>query len=211
MILLFWSLRRKSMNLQGLKASFIRLCPSDLKVGPPIAGLSQTARGIGRGRNMGSCGRRARICGDLVGRRLRQAYPDVHLKMLFGAARAKPLAGVFVAQAGKFIAAVDAVAISRRRSRLDRHQSHCVCPFQQDTTSATKFAQVPGGDIPTGRDVPQTGFNWDRRYGWPMFSRNSVQSVDCILTNTSTTFGSNCVPEHRWISSCAWRIDNALR
>src|ERR1017187_8329963 len=65
--------------------------------------------------------------------------------------------------------------------------------------------------IPSGRDDLQMAFNWERRYGVPMFSRNSVQSVECILINTSTTFGSNCVPEHRWISSCACLIDNALR
>ena len=66
-----------------------------------------------------------------------------------------------------------------------------------------RILQAPGnlrktrGEIQSVRDVPQTAFNWDRRYGVPMFSRNSVQSVECILTNTSTTFGSNCVPEHR--------------
>jgi hypothetical protein len=46
---------------------------------------------------------------------------------------------------------VNAVAISRRRSRLDRHQSHCVCPFLLDTTSAGQFAQDPGPEkFPAG-------------------------------------------------------------
>jgi hypothetical protein len=46
-------------------------------------------------------------------------------------------------------------------------------------------------ELPSGRDDPQTALNWERRYGVPMFSRNSVQRVECILINTSTTFGSN--------------------
>jgi len=112
--------------------------------------LAQAARRIGRGRNVGRRGRRARVCGDLGRCRLRQADPDVHLKMFFGAAGAKPLTRVFIAQAGKFIAAMDAIAISRRRSRLNRHQSHLVCPFLQDTTSGTPFAQVPEAKYQAG-------------------------------------------------------------
>jgi hypothetical protein len=45
---------------------------------------------------------------------------------------------------------VDAVAISRRRSRFNRHQSHWVCPFLQDTTSATSFAQDPEAEFHEG-------------------------------------------------------------
>jgi len=112
--------------------------------------LAQAARRIGRRRNVGCCGRRACVCGYFGRRRLRQADPGVHLEMLLGAARAKPLTRVFIAQAGKFIAAMDAIAVSRRRSRLDRHQSHCVCPFLQDTTSGAPFAQVPEAKFQAG-------------------------------------------------------------
>jgi hypothetical protein len=104
--------------------------------------LSQTARRISRGRNLGGRGWRACIRRNFGRGRLRQSDPDIHFEMILCAARAKPLARVFIAQAGKFIAAVDAIAVSRRRSRLDRHQSHCVCPFLQDTTSGALFAQA---------------------------------------------------------------------
>jgi hypothetical protein len=106
--------------------------------------LPQPARRIGRGRNLRRRRERTRVCGDLGWRRLRQANSDVHFEVLLGAARTKGFSCIFVAQAGQFVAAVDAVAISRRRSRLDRHQSHCVYPFLQDTTSARQFAQEPG-------------------------------------------------------------------
>jgi hypothetical protein len=105
--------------------------------------LPQAPWWIGRGRNMGSRGRRAGVCGYLRGRRLRQANPDIHVEVLLRAAGAKRFTGILVAQAGQFIAAVDAVAISRRRGRFNRHQSHCLCPLLQDTTSAVRFAQYP--------------------------------------------------------------------
>jgi hypothetical protein len=46
-------------------------------------------------------------------------------------------------------------------------------------------------------------FKCVRRKGEPMFSRSSIQWFSGMVKNTSTIFGSNCVPAHRRISSRA--------
>jgi hypothetical protein len=62
--------------------------------------LPQAARGIGGGRNLWCRRGGSRVCGDFVGRGLRQANAGIYFEMFLGAARAKRLARVFIAQAG---------------------------------------------------------------------------------------------------------------
>src|SRR5579871_1701196 len=95
----------------------------EMKKGPD-ANLTETARRIGRPRNRRCCGRRARVRRDLGRRRLRQADSRIHFEVLLGAAWAIRFARILIAQAGQFVAAMNAVAISRRGSRFNRHQSH---------------------------------------------------------------------------------------
>jgi hypothetical protein len=78
----------------------------------PVLSLPEPAWRIGWGRDVRSRWRRARICGNLGRRRLRQSYTRVHFQVFLRAVRAKSFAGVFVAEAGQFVAAVDTVAIS---------------------------------------------------------------------------------------------------
>lgn len=105
----------------------------------PVLGLPWPAWRIGWGRNLRRRWRRARICGNFGGRRLRQSYTHIHFQMVLRTVRTKGLAGVFVAEAGQFVAAVDTVAISCDGGGLNGHQSHCVCPLRQDSTWASRF------------------------------------------------------------------------
>lgn len=133
--------------------------------------LPEAAGRIGGRRNVRSRWGRSGICGNFGWRRLGQTDPCVHLQVLFSAARAKGFARIFIAQAGQLIAAVDAVAISRRRCGFDRYQCHGNCPlfcrivqvprdfrkaltgngrgmdaeFQQQVTTPTKFSTATGG------------------------------------------------------------------
>jgi hypothetical protein len=106
-----------------------------------IVDLPKPPRGIGRRWNMRCRGGSSRVRGNPVRRWLRQPDADIHFQMFLRALWAEGFAGVFVTQAGQFIAAVDAVAISRCRSRLDRYERHWFCPFPQDSTSTTPFSQ----------------------------------------------------------------------
>src|SRR5712664_2542163 len=54
-------------------------------------------------------------------------------------------------------------------------------------------------------------FKWASRNGEPRFSRRSSQCLSGMVKKTSTTFGSNWLPEQRLISSRAWDIGKALR
>src|SRR5580704_16029921 len=47
-------------------------------------------------------------------------------------------------------------------------------------------------------------FRWASRNGEPRFSRSSIQCCSGMDINTSTTRGSNWLPEQRRISSRAW-------
>jgi hypothetical protein len=69
----------------------------------------------------------------------------------------------------------------------------CLCRILQGPLDFRKT----GGTNSGGTNVFQSAFNWESRYGVPMFSRNSIQSVDCMVMNTATTQGSNWVPEQR--------------
>ena len=123
----------------------------------PVLGLAWPAGRIGGGRDSRRRWRRAWICGNFGRRRLRQSYAHIHLQMFLRTARAKALASVFVAEAGQFVAAVDTVAISCDGGSFNGHQSHCVCPFWQDSTSASRFSQELAAEF-HGRGVSLDGF-----------------------------------------------------
>lgn len=75
--------------------------------------LLRTARGIGGFGDVRMGRRRAGAWLDLGWRGTWNADALIHGEMFFGAARAIALARVFIAQAGQFIAAVDAIAVAR--------------------------------------------------------------------------------------------------
>src|SRR5580704_7779733 len=83
--------------------------------------------------------------------------------------------------------------------------------FCRISQASSDLRKAPRRDDRRWQCSCQAGFSWVSRYGVPMFSRNSFQRVECIVRNTSTTLGSNWDPEQRWISSCAYWIDKALR
>jgi hypothetical protein len=85
--------------------------------------LSKPSGGISRLRHV-KMRRRSSGVGKLRRRQLRYADSAIHLQMFFGAVRTIALAGFLIALAGEFVAAMNAIAISRRGSSLDRHQSH---------------------------------------------------------------------------------------
>ena len=76
--------------------------------------------------------------------------------MFLGAARAIGFSRVFIAQAGKLIASVDAIAISCCGSSLNRHEGHVFVLFR-------RILQLPGGLRKArdafGKEMPQTAFN----------------------------------------------------
>ena len=115
------------------------------------ADLAQTARRVGRAGDGRSRRRRSRVCGDLGGRWLRPANPCIHFEMLLGAARAIRFSGIFVAQAGEFVAAVDAVAISGRGSRLNRHKGHIGFVLFGRILQAPRHLRKASGEIPIGQ------------------------------------------------------------
>src|SRR6266852_1615754 len=67
--------------------------------------------------------------------------------MFFGAVRTIALTGLFIPLAGEFITAMNAIAISRRGSSLDRHQSHSaslrlrILPVQESSRKANAHLQ----------------------------------------------------------------------
>lgn len=82
--------------------------------GSEAAPLPKTAGRISRRRDVRSRRGRSGVRGDFPWGRLRQADPYIHFQMLFRTARAIAFSRIFVAQAGKLIAAVDAVAVTGR-------------------------------------------------------------------------------------------------
>jgi hypothetical protein len=65
-------------------------------------------------------------------RRCRHGHsnPLVQFQMLFAAARAIALSSLFIAQAGQFVAATDAIAVAGCRRCLDRDQCHRISPLR---------------------------------------------------------------------------------
>src|SRR5713101_4491810 len=155
--------------------------------------LPQPARWVGGGRNVRSRRRCARVGRDFGRGRVRQPNSCIHLQVFLRAARTIGLASIFVAQAGELVATVDAVTVTRCRGSFDRHQSHKfsfareILPSRGETRKHLK--QCSRAALPR-----QASLSWNRRYGLLMFSRNSSQVEGGIARNTSTTFGSNCVP-----------------
>src|SRR2546429_8265599 len=87
-------------------------------------GSAQAAGGIGGGRHAGGPTVSRRICRDFGGSGIRQANARVEPKMILPARGAIALARVFIAQAGQFVAAADAIAIAGFRSSFDGNESH---------------------------------------------------------------------------------------
>src|SRR5438874_9819671 len=76
------------------------------------------------GRHAGGPTVSRRICRDFGGSGIRQANARVEPKMILPARGAIALARVFIAQAGQFVAAADAIAIAGFRSSFDGNESH---------------------------------------------------------------------------------------
>ena len=120
-------------------------CPNDFsgdaRTCREIPGLSKPAWRIGWRRNMGRRRQSARVCRDFVGRWLRQSDAHVHFEVFLRTARAVAFARILIAQTREFVAAVDAVAISRNGRSLDGYKSHLIFPFPQDSTGTAEFSQ----------------------------------------------------------------------
>jgi len=86
--------------------------------------LAQAAGGIGRGGHGGGFAAAGGVGGEVDGRRLGNACADVQVHVIFGASRAVAFAGVFIAEAGQFVAAADAIAVACFGSGLDRDKRH---------------------------------------------------------------------------------------
>jgi len=86
--------------------------------------LAQAAGGIRRGGHGGRLTATWGICGDFCRGGLGNADAGVQVDVIFAASGAVALAGIFIAQAGQFIAAANAIAVARFRSRLNRNERH---------------------------------------------------------------------------------------
>src|SRR5215469_3763235 len=105
--------------------------------------LPQAARGIGGGRHGSASATSGRIGRDLYRRRIWQANARVELKMILPARGTIALAGIFVAQAGQFVAAADAIAVAGFRSCFDGNESHGA-PSKPDSTMPAGSMQAGG-------------------------------------------------------------------
>lgn len=88
-----------------------------------MSGLTKAARGIGGGWHGGSATAAWRdgIRRELHWRGVWQPHARIHLQVVFSTGRAVAFAGVFIAQAGQFVAPTDAVAVAGFRSGFDRN------------------------------------------------------------------------------------------
>src|SRR6266581_6160317 len=169
--------------------------------------------------------------------------------MLLAAGGAVAFAGIFIAQASKFVASADAIAVAGLGGRLDGNERHCKgivrfhaipCKRSVGKASLSMFSclssfwtRVPRTEkfsrskLKVNRLHPLIAWNQEeknggitrryrflscaRRKGEPRCSRRSSQCSSGMVINTSTTAGSNWLPEQRRISSRAWDIGKALR
>jgi hypothetical protein len=157
---------------------------------------AQTSRGISRLGNQRVC-RRGRIAWcDFGGRGLRNADAFIEIQVFLGAARTIALTGILIAQAGQFVTAVDTVAVASRRCRFDGYQCHARIALR----TRRKILHF-GGALRKVETTVQTRTAEVARRNWCCaLSRNSSQMDSGRERNTSTTFGSNCVPLHFLIS-----------
>src|SRR5271157_3055231 len=89
-----------------------------------LEGSVTLAGRISRLRNLRMRRWRTRARFDLRRRGIRNSNPLVHGKVLLSAPRTIALSCVFVAKAGQFVAAVDAIAVSGGGSSLDGYKGH---------------------------------------------------------------------------------------
>src|SRR5207302_5190940 len=85
---------------------------------------AQTARWIGGSGHGGATVASRRVGRNFGGTRVGKADASVPLKMVLAARWAVALAGIFLTQAGQFVAATDAIAVAGFRSCFDGHQCH---------------------------------------------------------------------------------------
>jgi hypothetical protein len=86
--------------------------------------LAQAAGGIGGGGHGGGFAAAGGVGSEVDGRGLGNACADVQVHMIFGASRAVAFASVFIAEAGQFVTAADAIAVAGFGSGLDRDKRH---------------------------------------------------------------------------------------
>jgi len=85
---------------------------------------AQAAGRVGGGGHGGGPTVSRRVCRDFGGSWIRQADARVEPKVILSARGAVAFARVFIAQAGQFVAAADAVAIAGFRGGFDGNESH---------------------------------------------------------------------------------------
>jgi hypothetical protein len=81
--------------------------------------LAQASWRVGAGRERLNPAADAALCRDLGRAGLRNADADVPVQMIFRTGRTVTLARIFIALAGQFIAATNAIAIASFRSGFD--------------------------------------------------------------------------------------------
>ena len=86
--------------------------------------LAQAAGGIGGGGHGGRFAAAGGVGAEVDGRGLGNACADVQIHVIFGASRAVAFAGVFIAEAGQFVAAADAIAVAGFGSGFDGDECH---------------------------------------------------------------------------------------
>jgi hypothetical protein len=157
---------------------------------------AQTAGRIGRLGNQRVRRRGSIACCDFRGRRLRNSNAFIEIQVFFGAARTIPLAGILIAKAGQFVTAVDTVAVTSRRCCFDGNQCH-----ERITLRARRKILHFSGALRKVETTAQTRTaEVASRNCCCALSRNSSQMDSGRERNTSTTFGSNCVPLQRFTS-----------
>src|SRR5713101_1093049 len=87
--------------------------------------LAQAPWRIGGGGHRGGSLWAGGVRRDVYGSRLGDSRTGIYLKMVFGAGRAEAFARILIAQAGKLVAAADAIAVAGFGSGLDGDERHC--------------------------------------------------------------------------------------
>jgi hypothetical protein len=168
---------------------------------------AQTSGRIGRLGNQRVCRRGSIACRNFGGRGLRNSNSFIEIQMFLGAAGTVAFARIFVAQTGQFITPVDTVAVARHRCCFDGNQSHACLALR----IRRKIVHFSGALRKEGsRGQTRTAEVASRKCCCAL-SRNSSQIDSGSERNTSTTFGSNCVPLQRFTSLRACSTPKALR
>lgn len=157
---------------------------------------AQTSRGISRLGNQRVSRRRSIAWCDFGGRGLRNADAFIEIQVFLGAARTIALTCILIAQACQFVTTVDTVAVASRRCCFDGNQCHARIALQLRRKivhfGGTLRKEGSGGQTSTAEVA--------NRKCCCALSRSSNQMDSGRERNTSTTFGSNCVPLQRLTS-----------